>query len=96
MKVVYHPQAEAEVIEAARYYSDRLADLGSDFLDAIDSAVKSILADPFRLPVVEANVRRCLVKRFPYGVYYRIEGDTIRILVVRHHSRHPDYGKDRQ
>lgn len=35
------------------------------------------------------------MRRFPYGIYYRREGDDLRILVVKHHSRHPDYWKYR-
>jgi len=36
-----------------------------------------------------------LIRRFPYGIYYRIEGNSIRILVVKHHRRHPDYWRRR-
>jgi hypothetical protein len=34
--------------------------------------------------------------KFPYGLYYRIAGDEVRLLVVRHHSQHPDYGMGRR
>ncbi len=96
MRVVYHPDAETEVIQAAQYYESKLTGLGGDFLTETDSAVETILSDPSRFPVIEDDIRRYLVKRFPYGIYYRIAGDTVRVLVVKHHKRHPDYGKHRR
>lgn len=96
MKVIYHPYAEREVIEAAQFYSSRVSALGTEFLDEIDRAVQSICSDPTRLPVIEDDIRVFPVSRFPFGIYYRVEFDEIRILIVRHHSRHPDYGKGRK
>ena len=96
MRVNWHPEAEREMIEAAWFYDRRVAGLGSDFLDAIDAAVDEITADPERFEVVENEIRRHRVKRFTYCVYYRFVADSVRILVVKHHSRHPDYWKHRQ
>lgn len=96
MRVTYHPGAEAEVIDAALYYSAKAWGLGADFLDQIDQAVSKILRDPTRFEVIEDDIRRCPVQRFPYSMYYRIHGDTLRILVVKHHARHPDYWKPRK
>jgi toxin ParE1/3/4 len=45
---------------------------------------------------VERDVRRVLMKRFPYVIYFRIVNDeTIRITVVKHEKRHPSYGRKR-
>jgi len=96
MRVLYHPEAEREVIEAALFYSGKVPNLGSEFLDEIDSAVQNIRSDPTRLPIIEDDIRVYLVPRFPYGIYYRVESEEIRILIVRHHSRDPDYGIDRK
>lgn len=96
MRVSYHPDAEAEVIEAALFYSRKAADLGADFLDQIDQAVEDVLRDPTRFEVIEDDIRRCPVKRFPYSLYFRVRDKTVRILVVKHHSRHPDYWKPRE
>ena len=96
MQVTYHPEAEQELRESARFYESRLAGLCDEFLDAVNAAVHSILADPERFPVVEDDIRRCRVKRFPFCIYFRFKTDAIRILVVKHHSRHPDYWKHRR
>jgi plasmid stabilization system protein ParE len=43
------------------------------------------------------GIRRALLRRFPYSVLYRILDDgTVRILAIRHHKRHPDFGFERQ
>jgi toxin ParE1/3/4 len=91
----YHPDAEQELIEAARFYEERLPGLGADFLDEIDDAIATILEAPDRWREVEPEIRRYTVSRFPYAVYYRVRGDVVRVLVVKHHSRHPDYWKYR-
>lgn len=71
MRVIHHPNAEAELIEAARFYERRLPGLGAQFLDAVDSAVTEIVADPERWPIEEGEVRHFLMNRFPYAIYYR-------------------------
>ena len=53
MKVIFHPDAEAELIEAARYYESRVATLGAQFLAEANRAVGVILHSPNRWPVVD-------------------------------------------
>jgi toxin ParE1/3/4 len=95
MRLIYHPDAEAEVVEAARFYERRVPGLGDRFLREFDAAITKIIEAPGRWRVVEEGVRRFLMNGFPYGIYYRTEGEDLRILVVKHHSRHPDYWKYR-
>ncbi|NIO39739.1 MAG: type II toxin-antitoxin system RelE/ParE family toxin [Burkholderiales bacterium] len=96
MRVVWHVEAELELIDAARFYEGRVAGLGTDFLAAVDKAVSQIVADPHRFPIVEGEIRRCRVSRFPFSIYFRLIDNTLRILVINHHSRHPDYWKPRK
>lgn len=65
------------------------------FLDAAERAVRAIQDDPDRRSIIEADVRRYLMPRFPYAIYYRVLPEQIRILAFKHHSRHPDYWRDR-
>jgi toxin ParE1/3/4 len=95
MRLIYHPEAEVELIEAARFYEQRVSTLGAQFLDAVDRAILIILDAPDRWRIVEADVRRYLMPRFPYAIYYRALPDHIRILAFKHHSRHPDYWRYR-
>lgn len=95
MRLIYHPEAEAEVIEAARFYQTRGADLGIRFLDAVEEAVQSIRASPMMWPVVQGDVRRRRVSRFPYSILYRQLAVELRILTVKHHSRDDEYWQHR-
>lgn len=95
MQLSYHPEAEAELIEAARYYEGCMPSLGGQFLDGLDIAVGKILEDPLRWRVIEQDVRRYLMLRFPFAIYYRLVPDQLRILALKHHSRHPDYWRHR-
>ena len=95
MRLTYHPEAELEVIEAAAFYENRLRGLGDRFLRAFDAAISTVLANPNRFAFVESDLRRFSMRRFPYAIYYRVEGDELRVLVVKHHKQHPDYWRHR-
>ena len=95
MRLIYHPHAEAELIEAARHYESRVAMLGVQFLNETDHAVSAIRHAPTRWGIIEADVRRYLMRRFPFAIYYRALLDRIHILAFKHHSRHPDYWRYR-
>ena len=95
MRLIYHPDAEAELIDAAQFYERRVSTMGSQFLDAADRAVAAIFDDPDRWSIIEGDVRQYQMPRFPYAIYYRVLPDHIRILAFKHHSRHPDYWRYR-
>jgi plasmid stabilization system protein ParE len=95
MRLIYHPDAEAELIEAARYYEGRVSTLGAQFLDEADRAVTKILEAPGRWRILEAGVRRYSIPRFPYAIYYRDYPGHLHILAFKHHVRHPDYWRYR-
>ena len=95
MQIVYHPDAESELLEAARFYEGRVTGLGDRFLQEYEAAIATIRDAPERWLLVEGDLRRFLMRRFPYAIYYRVEGDLLRILVVKHHSRRPGYWRYR-
>jgi plasmid stabilization system protein ParE len=95
MHLIYHPDAEAELIEAARFYEQRLPSLGGQFLDAAELATGAILDAPQRWSLIEAGVWRYLMPRSPFAVYYRAYPDHVRILAFKHHSRDPEYWRYR-
>ena len=61
-----------------------------DFLAVVDDALREIAEDPERFPVVHGRLRRIVLRRFPYAVYYKIYPRTISIVGVIHGHRHPD------
>jgi hypothetical protein len=64
-------------------------------LDAAELATGAILDAPQRWSLIEAGVRRYLMPRFPFAVYYRAYPEHVRILAFKHHSRDPEYWRYR-
>lgn len=95
MTYLFHPEAEAEFFAAIDYYEERERGLGFDFAIEVHSTVGNILRFPTAWPILEGDMRRCVLRRFPYGVVYSQHEDMIFILAVMHLRRDPDYWKRR-
>jgi plasmid stabilization system protein ParE len=95
MKYAFHPEAEAEFFAAIDYYEGCGPGLGYDFAIEVHSTIESIRSFPKAWAILEDDLRRCLVRRFPYGIVYSQDGDAIFILAVMHLHRDPEYWRDR-
>jgi len=91
MTVSFNPLAERELNDAAQYYELESAGLGAAFLAEVERFCRALAEHPESAPVVLAPVRRQLLRRFPYGLLYRIGPDSIRILAVMNLKRRPTY-----
>ena len=92
-------EAEAEAAEASRWYNARRPGLGDEFLVALDEALERIELKPergSRSPGVSSgDVRRVIMRRFPYDVVYIELPDRVQVLAVAHERRRPGYWIDR-
>ena len=70
MSFRFHPEAEHELREAVDYYEDIEPGLGYDLSVEVYSAIQRAVAFPLAWPVLDGEIRRALVRRFPYGVLY--------------------------
>jgi len=89
-------EALAEFIAAGRYYNQQVPGLGDALVDEIEAGLQNILAAPQTWRVIEDGLRRYLVTRFPYGIYYTIEDDFVVVWAVKHLHRDPDYWQQRR
>ena len=96
MNFSFHPEADDEFIEAIAYYEDCEPGLGIDFSREVYASIQNASDYPTMWPVMEEDVRRCLVHRFPYAVLYSVEINGVFILAVMHLHRDPEYWKQRQ
>ena len=87
--VILTPAARAELIDAQDWYEAESPGLGRRFRQAIDVLVERMSANPRQFPVVFKNVRRALVRRFPYALFFVVEDQTLLVIACFHSSRDP-------
>jgi plasmid stabilization system protein ParE len=99
-RVLFEPEASAELEEAAHRYEAQRSGLGLTFLAAVEGAVERLAAWPesgSAVPGVPASlsVRQLPVSRFPYRIVYMIASEELRVLAVAHSRRRPGYWRSR-
>jgi plasmid stabilization system protein ParE len=93
-------EATAELRESAHWYNVKRDSLGDEFLDAFERALDIIEAHPHRFTRIptedeQREVRRCVLKRFPFLIAYEILADEILVVAIAHSKRKPKYWEDR-
>jgi hypothetical protein len=96
MTFSFHPEAEAEFCKAVDYYEEVEYGLGYDFSIEVYAAIQRIVDYPEAWPLFEDEIRRCLTKRFPFGLLYSIGRNHIFVLAVMHLHRYPGSFEDRR
>jgi len=82
MNFSFHPEAEIEFNKSIDYYEEIESGLGYDFVLEVYSTIKRSVEFPDAWTVLEGEIRRSLVKRFPYGILYSKEQKGIFIVAV--------------
>ncbi len=85
--LVVHHQAEADILKAFRWYESKRNGLGEAFVSEVDAVFARTIETPGAFPVVYRELRRAVLKRFPYIVYFRHEEDVIQVFGVLHGRR---------
>jgi toxin ParE1/3/4 len=87
--VVLRFAAREELAEGMRFYESKQRGLGQELLSCVEAAVEKARRHPTRYRKVHGDVRRVLVRRFPFGVFYLAEADRVVVLAIFHASRDP-------
>lgn len=97
MRIEYHPCVANELEEIRDFYESRSEGLGLDFVNEFERQLLRVIAMPERWMIFRGDIRRCLMKRFPYVIFFRMtKGGYMRVTVVKHERRHPSYGLNRK
>lgn len=88
-RIVLRGEAIAEFDEAFDWYDAQRPGLGTEFLTEIQAVFDRITKSPEAHPVLLADIRKVVVRRFPYLVFYRVRADHIEVLAVFHSKRDP-------
>ena len=89
LPLVITPEAEQDLAEAKVWYEKQREGLGDEFLLCLEESLDRICRIPLAATEVFQGVRRVVVRRFPYGVFYRVEEDQIAVVAVYHSRRDP-------
>jgi plasmid stabilization system protein ParE len=94
--VIFTRAARTELIDAQDWYESEAFGLGRRFRTAVDAAIERMSANPRQFPVVHKNIRRALLRRFPYALLFVIEpNDTLTVIACFHGSRDPAHWRQR-
>jgi toxin ParE1/3/4 len=95
MRPRFHELAGIELGEAVAYYDTKTEGLGDRLLAEVRSAVAHVEKYPESSPVIDRGVRRKVLAKFPFDLFYVIGETEISILAVAHESRRPGYWRAR-
>jgi plasmid stabilization system protein ParE len=83
-QVSIRPKARADLQNARDWYEERYTGLGDEFLVAVAEVLLRLEADPEHFSFYYRDFRRALTRRFPYKIFFRIEGTIVIVFRVLH------------
>jgi hypothetical protein len=83
----YRPEIEDDVCESATWYDDKRLGLGDEFIADYVAAILRIQDNPLLFAVAQNGLRPCRLKRFPYIIHFKINGDDLLIVALMRGGR---------
>jgi toxin ParE1/3/4 len=90
-QVSIRPDADLDLREDYEWYEAHREGMGDEFLTAAAESFSRLEEAPLQFPLYFAQYRRVLMRRFPYKVFFRIEGDAVIVLRVLHAAREHEW-----
>ena len=87
--LIVRPEAEQEITEIYVWYEEQRKGLGNEFLLEIGTGLDFIQNDPYIYASIYKDIRRALLRRFPYGIFYFVTDNNISVFTVMHTKRNP-------
>ena len=87
--------AEDDINDAIEWYRLANSGLETKFIKTVEACLESVSRNPDQYPIVYKDVRRALLRKFPYGVFYFVFDDTVVIQACFHTSRNPNDWQNR-
>lgn len=94
-ELIIRPEAKADLLDAFHWYQAQRTGLGLDFKLCVDEVVSKLLKRPTIYKKVHKHIRRALIRKFPFGIFYIIEENSIIVIAVIHARRNPTEWKRR-
>ncbi len=94
-KLLINKFAKDDIENSVEYYNEQQQGLGNEFLLEVKSVILRIENNPYQFPKVEKKARKANVSRFPFAVFFVVEGDFISVFSIFHLSRNPNIWKNK-
>ena len=88
-RVEYKAAAEADIVDIFRDYQRQRDGLGGDFLDELGRVEGHLQTNPSLYQRVDGDIRRAVLRRFPYGLFYVVDDERVNVLACLHLHRDP-------
>ncbi len=95
MTVRFRSEAASDVVLAREWYDAQRPGLGDEFVQGLEHVIELISDLPEAFPEIAVGLRRALLGRFPYAVYYRLDADLIDVIACLHTRRSPSRWRSR-
>ncbi|PIX95691.1 MAG: addiction module toxin RelE [Hydrogenophilales bacterium CG_4_9_14_3_um_filter_63_34] len=89
MNIVFRPSALDELAEIRNWYESHARGLGDAFMRSVQAALSQITRFPLASPRVDPDVRKTVLRKFPYALFHAVENDGVIVLGCVHQSRNP-------
>jgi len=94
-ELIIRPEARLDLLDTFHWYQEQRFGLGLDFKLCVDEVISKLHKRPSLYKKIHRDVRRAIIKRFPFGVFYIENNNTVIILAVLHARRDPVNWKNR-
>jgi plasmid stabilization system protein ParE len=97
MRFIVHPRVQRDLRAALAYYEEEGgAGLADRFFEEAEATVEAVRRNPQGCHFIAEGLRRASFQSFPYHFVYEEDPVRVRVLVLGHDKRHPDYGLRRR
>ena len=87
--LVFRPEVRDELDREYNWYESQHTGLGDEFIDSVEETLNRICQMPESYPIVYRDIRRSIIRRFPFAVYYRIVSSRVIVTAIFHSRRDP-------
>jgi len=95
MIIRFTPEADDELAEARQWYARQRENLDTELMQSVDEALTRVVTNPNQYPIVYQTLRRAVLRRFPFAIFYEFATDEIQVIAVFHSRRDPQRWKSR-
>lgn len=97
MALIFHKLVQRDLRIVLRYYEEEAGvELADQFFDELERLVREIEQNPTKFHRIHDGIRRANLQCFPYHLLFKSSQAEIRVLVLRHDKRRPDFGLSRK